>query len=114
MREIFQSLCSNKYGAPLNELFLMNTGASEITESSVKTAIQNLLFIFNNLGVIPYETKKIGKNIRFASDEANVTYTVEEKNLTDGLNSGVLKYPGWKYNGENLVLPLISMKKEDD
>ena len=114
LREIFQSLCSSKYGAPLNELFLMNTGASEITESSVRTAIQNLLFIFNNLGVIPYETKKIGKNIRFASDEANVTYTVEEKNLADGLNSGVLKYPGWRYNGENLVLPLISMKKEGD
>ena len=114
LREIFQSLCDAKYGAPLNELFLMNTGASEITAEKVKTAIQNLLFVFNNLGVTPYEMKKLGKKIRFTSDEANVNYSVNEKEIVEGLNEGTLKYPGWRYKGEELVLPLISMKKEAD
>ena len=114
LREIFQGLCDGKYGAPLNELFLMNLGASEITPEKVKTAIQNLLFIFNNLGITPYETKKLGKKIKFTSDDANVNYSVNEKEIVEGLNEGVLKYPGWRYKGEDLVLPLISMKKEEN
>lgn len=114
LREIFQGLCDGKYGAPLNELFLMNTGTCEITDSKVRAAIQNLLFIFNNLGVTPYETKKLGKKIKFTSDDANVNYSVNEKEIVEGLNEGVLKYPGWRYKGEDLVLPLISMKKEED
>lgn len=114
LREIFQSLCDSKYGAPLNELLLMNLGAAEITPSSVKTAVQNLLFVFNSLGVTPYEIKKIGKTIRFASDEANINYSVNEKDIVEGLNTGTLKYPGWKYKGEELVLPQLVVNKEDD
>lgn len=114
LREIFQGLCDGKYGAPLNELFLMHLGVGEITPEKVRTAIQNLLFIFNNLGITPYETKKLGRKIKFTSDEANVNYSVNEKEIAEGLNEGVLKYPGWRYKGEELVLPLISMKKEED
>lgn len=114
LREIFQGLCDGKYGAPLNELFLMHLGASEISPEKVRTAIQNLLFIFNNLGITPCETKKLGRKIKFTSDDANVNYSVNEKEIVEGLNEGVLKYPGWRYKGEELVLPLISMKKEED
>lgn len=109
LTEVIKKLCERKFGAPLNELYLMSAAKKEITPDNVKSVMQNFLFILNSLGVNPYEIAKLGKTIKFDSEEANIAYTVDETKLIDGINKGVVKYPGWKYKGEELVLPVIEV-----
>ena len=111
---LFQRMCGNKYGAPLNELYLMSLSDKEIKLSDIKNIVKNLLFIFDSMGINPYEVKNIGKTINFDSDDANVVYSVNENEIIEGINKGLLKYPGWKQRGKEIVLPLIVMNREGD
>lgn len=114
MMDIFQRLCDRKYGAPLNELYLMGSGLSEFSSEKMKAAVQNFLFVLDGIGISPYDADKIGKKVPFDSEEANVVYAVNEKDIAEGLNRGLLNYPGWRYKGENLVLPWVTMETEAD
>ena len=114
MMDIFQRLCDRKYGAPLNELYLMGSGLSELSSEKMKAAVQNFLFVLDGIGISPYDADKIGKKVPFDSEEANVVYAVNEKDIAEGLNRGLLNYPGWRYKGENLVLPWVTMETEAD
>ena len=114
MMDIFQRLCDRKYGSPLNELYLMGTGLSEFNSDKMRAIIQNFLFVLDSIGISPYDVDKIGKKVPFDSEEANVIYSVNEKNVAEGLNRGLLNHPGWKYKGEKLVLPWVIMEKGSD
>ena len=114
MMDIFQRLCDRKYGAPLNELYLMGSGLSELSSEKIKAAVQNFLFVLDGIGISPYDADKIGKKVPFDSEEANIVYAVNEKDIAEGLNRGLLNYPGWRYKGENLVLPWVTMETEAD
>ena len=113
LTKLFQRMCERKYGAPLNELYLKSL-EEDIKLEEIKTIIKNFLFIFNSMGINPYEIKNVGKTVQFDSDDANVVYSVNEKEIVEGINKGRLKYPGWKYNGKEMVLPLIVMESEGD
>ena len=110
---LFGRLCEYKFGAPLGELYRMANGDTDIKAEDLKTVMKNFLFVFNSLGITPYDTKNLGKKLRFDSEDANVVYSVNEKDVVEGLNSGTLKYPGWKYAGKKMVLPLIIVDKEE-
>ena len=114
MMDIFQRLCDRKYGSPLNELYLMGNGLSEFNGDKMKAIVQNFLFVLNSIGISPYDVDKIGNKVPFDSEEANEIYSVNEKDVAEGLNRGLLSYPGWKYKGENLVLPWVMVEKEVD
>lgn len=110
--KLFQQLCGYKFGAPLNELYLMLKSETDIKIDDLKTVIKNFVFVLNTLGISPYEIKNIGKKLRFDSEDANVVYSVNEKDVVDGINSGTLKYPGWKHGEKKIVLPFITIDKE--
>ena len=112
--KLFKNMCSQKYGAPLNELYLMSLSEENVKPEEIKTVVKNLLFVFNVLGITPYETKNIGKVLPFDSEEANVIYSVDEKDLIDGVNKGKVKYPGWKYKEKQLILPFVVTEKENE
>lgn len=111
---LFQRMCEIKYGAPLNELYLMSRSEKEIQINDIKNIVKNLLFIFDSIGIHPYEEKNLGKMIKFDSEDANVVYRVDEEKITDGINQGLLKYPGWEQRGKEIVLPLVVMKTGGD
>lgn len=110
--KLFQRLCEYKFGAPLNELYIMSKSETDIKIDDLKTVIKNFVFVLNTLGISPYEIKNIGKKLRFDSEDANVVYSVNEKDVVDGINSGTLKYPGWKHGEKKIVLPFITIDKE--
>lgn len=110
---LFQRMCEYKFGAPLNELYIIATSKGEIKAEDLNTVLKNFLFVFNSMGIAPYDTKNIGKKILFDSEDANVNYSVNEKNVIEGLNSGVLKYPGWKHDEKKMVLPFVILDKEE-
>ena len=110
---LFDRLCEYKFGAPLGELYRMANGDTDIKADDLKTVMKNFLFVFNTLGITPYDTKNLGKKLRFDSEDANVVYSVNEKDVVEGLNTGTLKYPGWKYAEKKMVLPLIIVDKEE-
>lgn len=109
---LFRRMCEYKFGAPLNELYLLATSDGEIKSEALNTVLKNFLFVFNTMGITPYDTKNIGKKIRFDSEESNVTYSVNEKDVVEGLNSGILKYPGWKHDEKKIILPFVILDKE--
>ena len=111
---LFQRMCENKYGAPLNELYLISISDKEVKLNDIKNIVKNLLFIFDSMGINPYKVKNIGKNIKFDSDDANVIYTVDENKIIEGINEGLLKYPGWEQRGKEIVLPFIVMDEDED
>lgn len=109
---LFGRLCEYKFGAPLGELYLMANGNTDIKVEDLKTVMKNFLFVFNSLGITPYDTKNLGKKLQFDSEDANVVYSMNEKDVVEGQNSGTLKYPGWKYGERKLVLPFMIVDKE--
>lgn len=112
--KLFKHMCNQKYGAPLNELYLMSLSEEDIKSEEIKTIVKNLLFVFTVLGITPYETKNIGKVFPFDSEDANVVYAVDEKNLVEGINKGKVKYPGWKYREKQIILPFVVTEKENE
>ena len=109
--KLFKYMCNQKYGAPLNELYLISLRDDDIKSDEIKTIVKNFLFVFNILGINPYEAKNIGKVLPFDSEEANVIYAVDEKDLVEGINKGKVKYPGWKYKDKQMVLPFVVTEK---
>ena len=105
-------MCDFKYSSPLNELYLMSTGAKECTPENVKGIIQNLIFILSSMNIVPYETGNVGKKVKFYDDEANIVYAVEDSKVQEGLNQGIQVYPGWKYKDTELVLPKVEIKED--
>ena len=112
--KLFQRLCEYKSGAPLNELYLMAQSETDIKIDDLKTVMKNFLYVFTAFGISPYETKNLGKKMRFDSEDANVVYAVNEKDVVDGINVGTLKYPGWKHGEKKVVLPFITVDKEEN
>ena len=108
-----QRLCDYKFGAPLNEFYIMSKSETDIKIDDLKTVIKNFMFVLNTLGINPYETNNLGKKLRFDSEDANVVYSVNEKDVADGINVGTLKYPGWKHGEKKIVLPSIIIDKEE-
>ena len=113
LTKLFQRLCEYKFGAPPNELYLLANSETDIKAENLKTILKNFLFVFNSLGITPFETKNLGKKLIFDSEASNVVYAVNEKDIVEGANSGTLKYPGWKYGEKKIVLPLILIDKEE-
>lgn len=64
--------------------------------------------------VNPYDLKNVGKHIKFDFDDANIIYAVNEKDIVEGINSGILKYPGWELKGKKMILPFVVADKEGD
>lgn len=114
MTKLFKQMCEVKYGAPLSELYLLSKKEVGVNAEDIQAIVKNFLFVFSSLGINIYETKNLGKTIKFDSDDANVVYAVDEKNLVDGINSGKLKYPGWKYGKNEIVLPFVTIEKESE
>lgn len=109
---LFRRMCEYKFGAPLNELYLLFNSGTDIKAETLKAVMKNFLFVFNSMGITPYDTKNLGKKIQFDSEDANVVYAVNEKNIVEGTNVGTLKYPGWKHDEKKIVLPLLILDKE--
>jgi hypothetical protein len=64
-------------------------------------------FVFSSIGINSYEIGKIGKRVRFYDDEANIIYNVDDTKVKEGMNIGVVKYPGWKFKDNELILPRV-------
>ena len=109
---LFRRMCEIKFGAPLNELYVMANSDGEVKLEDIKAVMKNFLFVFNSMGITPYDMKNIGKKIQFDSEDANVVYSVNEKNIVEGLNCATLKYPGWKHDEKKMVLPFVITDKE--
>jgi hypothetical protein len=114
LRTLFQRMCDNKYGAPLNELYTLSLSSEDVKISDIKNIVRNLIFIFDTMEVNPYDLKNVGKHINFDFDDANVIYTVNEKDIVEGMNRGILKYPGWELKGKKMILPFVVVDKEGD
>ena len=112
--EMVQRLCDTRYGSVLNELFLLSSGKKEMTNDQVRSLVQNLFFVFSSLGINPSEVSKIGKKVKFYSDELDKVYTFDESQVKSGKNVGHVIYPGWKYRDSDLVMPRVSPIKEDE
>ena len=109
----FRRMCEYKFGAPLNELYLMANANRNVKAEDLNTVLKNFLFVFKSMGIMPYDIKNIGKKIEFDSEDANVVYSVNEKDVKEGVNTGILKYPGWKHEEKKIVLPLLIVDKEE-
>ena len=114
LRTLFQRMCDNKYGAPLNELYTLSLSSEDVKISDIKNIVKNLIFIFDTMEVNPYDLKNVGKHINFDFDDANVIYAVNEKDIVEGMNRGILKYPGWELKGKKMILPFVVVDKEGD
>lgn len=114
LREMVQRLCDMRYGSVLNELFLLSSGKKEMTNDQVRSLVQNLFFVFSSLGINPSEVSKIGKKVKFYSDELDEVYTFDESQVKPGKNVGNVIYPGWKYRDCDLVMPRVSPIKEEE
>ena len=109
---LFIKLCDIKFNSPLNELYLIANEKKESSFDDLKSIIHNLIFIFKSLNISPYQTGNIGKKIKFQDTEIDEEFSVDEKKLKEGINCGVLIYPGWKYKNSVLVLPRVSILEE--
>lgn len=109
---LFRRMCEYKFGAPLSELYRMANSNTDIKAEDLNTVMKNFRFVFNSMGITPYDTNNVGKKLHFDSEDANVIYAVNEKDVVEGMNTGTLKYPGWKYDEKKIVLPLIVVDKE--
>ena len=114
LRTLFQRMCDNKYGAPLNELYTLSLSSEDVKISDIKNIVKNLIFIFDTMEVNPYALQNVGKHINFDFDDANVIYAVNEKDIVEGMNRGILKYPGWELKGKKMILPFVVVDKEGD
>lgn len=112
LMEVVQRLCDSRYGSVLNELYLISSGKKETSMEQVRSLVQNMIFVFSSLGINPTDTSKIGKRVKFYSDELNEVYTFDEACVQEGLNIGHVIYPGWKYKDSDLVMPRVKPCKE--
>ena len=113
LTDLFRKMCDIKFNSPLNELYLMANGLKKMSDEEIKGILQNLLFIFSTMNIMPYEIGNVGKAVKFYDDEANIVYTVDESKVREGLNKGIQIYPGWKYKDTELVLPKVIIHMED-
>jgi len=112
--DLFQKLCDVRYGSVINELYLISSGKAEASQEEVKGLLQNMIFVFNSMGISPYEVNKIGKNVKFYDDEANIIYAVDENRVVEGLNVGKVRYPGWRLKDSELTLPRVEIADEGE
>lgn len=114
LREMVQRLCDMRYGSVLNELYLLSAGKKTMTNEQIRSLIQNLIFVLSSMGINPTGISKIGKKVKFYSDELNEVYTFDESKVKPGMNIGHVTYPGWKYHDSELILPRVSPIEEDE
>ena len=110
LTDLFQKLCDVRYGSLLNELYLISIGKLTVSEERIKAILANMFFVFSSIGINPYEISKIGKKVRFYDDEANIIYNVDDTKVKEGMNIGVVKYPGWKFKDNELILPRVEVE----
>ena len=84
-------MCEYKFGAPLSELYRIANSNTDIKAEDLNTVMKNFRFVFNSMGITPYDTNNVGKKLYFDSEDANVIYVVNEKDVVEGMNTGTLK-----------------------
>lgn len=112
VRNIICTLVNERYGSPLNELYLFWKGKHSLTDADLKTTISNLFLAFENLNIKLTREYIVGQVVALTDDNAGKFVQMNGENLTRN-DRIIVRYPGYRYRQEIMVRPMVQ-KLEDE
>ena len=110
IREILISLTNKGFGAPLNELYVIMKKID--MQEPLKGVINNLFMALNAIG-IRIKDKQYGELIVLSAENQKGYDPFPNEELFIG-DSARIVYPGYWFEGENMVRPIVKKEKGDN
>ncbi len=110
VKSILDQLLSDKYGNILDHLWLY----SQINRHENWGAyLGSLFYVLKNNGVASYDDDIIGEELFISRKQIGIEYRIDNSEMLADCDSERIKvkiiYPGWIYNGSNLVPPCVKI-----
>lgn len=110
VKSILDQLLSDKYGNIIDHLWLY----SQINRhENLGAYLGSLFYVLKNNGVASYDDDIVGEELLISRKQLGIEYRIDNSEMLADCDSEQIKviviYPGWIYNGSNLVPPCVKI-----
>lgn len=110
VKSILDQLLSDKYGNVIDHLWLYS---QRNRNENLGAYLGSLFYVLKNNGVASYDDDIIGEELLISRKQLGIEYRIENSEMLADCDSEQIKvkivYPGWIYNGSNLVPPCVKI-----
>lgn len=108
VKSILDQLLSDKYGNILDHLWLYS---QKNKQDNLGAYLGNLLYVLQNNGVSTFDEDLVGNTFLVSKNQLGIEYRIDNSEMISKCTNEKIQveliFPGWIYNGSNLVSPCI-------